>query len=103
MRGRAKFQGFAKVDPGTIIEITGIGDRFEGKLYVSGVRQTVSNGNWETDVQFGLDPEIFAQTYNLRPMPAAGLIPAVSGLHAGVVTALKGNPRVRTGSRSGCR
>lgn len=92
VRGRAKFQGFAKVDPGTIIEITGIGDRFKGKLYVSGVRQTVSNGNWETDVQFGLDPEIFAQTYNLRPMPAAGLIPAVSGLHAGVVTALKGDP-----------
>jgi Rhs element Vgr protein len=92
VRGRVKFQGFAKVDPGTIIEITGIGDRFEGKLYVSGVRQTVSNGNWETNVQFGLDPEMFAQTYNLRPMPAAGLIPAVSGLHAGVVTALKGDP-----------
>jgi Rhs element Vgr protein len=92
VRGRAKFQGFAKVDPGAIIEITGIGDRFEGKLYVSGVRQTVSNGNWETDVQVGLDPEIFARTYDLRPMPAAGLIPAVSGLHAGVVTALEGDP-----------
>ncbi|GFO54792.1 type IV secretion protein Rhs [Geomonas sp. Red276] len=92
VRGRARFQGFAKVDPGNIIEVTGIGDRFQGKLYVSGVRQTVTNGNWETDVQLGLDPDIFAATYNLRPVPAAGLVPGMSGLQVGVVTALKGDP-----------
>lgn len=92
VRGRAKFQGFAGVSPGKIIEVTGIGERFEGKMYVSGVRHTVSGGNWETDVQFGLNPELFAETYNLRPMPAAGLLPAVSGLQMGVVTALENDP-----------
>lgn len=92
VRGRAKFQGFAGVLPGKIIEVTGIGERFEGKMYVSGVRHTVAGGNWETDVQFGLSPELFAETYNLRPLPAGGLLPAVSGLQIGVVTVLENDP-----------
>lgn len=92
VRGRAKFQGFAGVMPGKIIEVTGIGDRFEGKLFVSGVRHAVANGNWETDVQLGLSTEPFAEAYNLRPLPAAGLLPAVSGLQIGVVTVLEGDP-----------
>ncbi|HEY6871619.1 MAG TPA: type VI secretion system tip protein VgrG [Geobacteraceae bacterium] len=92
VRGRAKLQGFAGVLPGKTLEITGIGERFEGKVYVSGVRHTVAGGNWETDVQFGLNNEIFAETYNLRPLPAAGLFPAVSGLQIGIVTALESDP-----------
>ena len=92
VRGRAKFQGFAGVLPGKVIEVTGIGERFEGKMYVSGVRHTLANGNWETDVQLGLSTELFAETYNLRPLPAAGLLPAVSGLQIGVVTALENDP-----------
>ncbi|HBG06849.1 MAG: type IV secretion protein Rhs [Geobacteraceae bacterium GWC2_58_44] len=92
VRGRAKFQGFAGVMPGKIIEVNGIGERFEGKLYVSGVRHTVASGNWETDVQFGLSSDLFAESYNLRPLPAAGLLPAVSGLQIGVVTALQKDP-----------
>src|SRR5262245_11042308 len=59
VRGRARCQGFAAVQPDTIVKITGIGDRFEGELYVSGVRHSVASGNWETDVQLGLTPELF--------------------------------------------
>ena len=92
VRGRARCQGFAGVLPGKIVEITGIGERFEGKMYVSGVRHTVANGNWETDVQFGLSPDLFTETYDLRPLPAAGLLPAVSGLQIGIVTALENDP-----------
>lgn len=92
VRGRVRFQGFAGVLPGKIIEVTGIGERFEGKLYVSGVRHSVVNGNWETDVQFGLNPEIFSEKYNLRPLPAGGLLPGVSGLQIGVVTVLESDP-----------
>ena len=61
-------------------------------MYVSGVRHTVANGNWETDVQFGLDPELFAATYHLHPLPAAGLLPAVGGLQIGIVTVLENDP-----------
>jgi Rhs element Vgr protein len=93
LRGRARCQGFAKLAPGKTVQITGIGDRFAGKLFVSGVRHTVAGGNWETDVQFGLSPETFAETYDLKPSPAAGLLPAASGLQIGVVTALENDPK----------
>lgn len=92
IRGRAKFQGFAGILPGHLIDVAGIGERFSGRAYVSGVRHTLASGNWETDVQLGLNPELFAETYDLRPLPAAGLLPAVSGLQIGVVTALEGDP-----------
>jgi Rhs element Vgr protein len=92
LRGRAKCQGFANILPGKIVQISGIGDRFAGKLYVSGVRHTVSGGNWETDIQFGLNPELFTQSYDIRPLPAAGLLPTVSGLQIGIVTALENDP-----------
>ena len=75
IRGRAKCQGFAAISPDQLVEISGIGDRFAGQLYVSGVRHTVAGGNWETDVQFGFDPELFSEIYNLRPA-ACGWIAA---------------------------
>lgn len=92
VRGRVKFQGFAGVQPGDVIELKGVGERFEGKLYVSGVRHSVTAGNWETDVQLGLGTELFAETYNLRPLPASGLLPAISGLQIGIVTMLENDP-----------
>ncbi len=93
IRGRAKFQGFADILPGHILELAGVGGRFEGRLYVSGVRHELANGNWTTDVQFGLNPELFAEIYNLRPMPAAGLLPGAGGLQIGIVTALEDDPQ----------
>lgn len=92
VRGRAKFQGFAGVMPDKIIEISGIGERFEGKLYVSGIRHSFAKGDWHTDVQLGLNTELFAEIHNLRPLPASGLLPAVSGLQIGIVTVLENDP-----------
>ena len=92
VRGRARFQGFAGVLPGKVMEIAGVGDRLQGKVLVAGVRHQFAGGNWETDVQFGLTPEPFAETFNLRPLPAAGLLSAVSGLQTGIVTKLAGDP-----------
>ncbi len=92
VRGRVKFQGLATVLPGTVIEVTGIGERFEGKMYVSGVRHSVSDGNWETDAQIGLSTATFAETFPVSALPAAGLLPSVHGLQMGVVTALENDP-----------
>jgi Rhs element Vgr protein len=92
VRGRARFQGFAGVLPGKIIELAGVGDRFAGKIYVSGIHHVVSEGNWETDVELGLNPGLFSETYNLCPMPASGLLPAVTGLQTGIVTVLENDP-----------
>lgn len=92
VRGRARFQGFAGILPGQLIELSGVGERFAGVVFVSGVRHTVAGGNWETDVELGLNPDLFTETFNLRPLPASGLLPAVSGLQLGIVTALENDP-----------
>jgi Rhs element Vgr protein len=92
VRGRVRFQGFGGVTAGDVVDVAGIGKRFAGKQYVSGVRHTFANGNWETDVAFGLGPETYAATYPVTAVPAGGLLPAVNGLHIGVVTALGDDP-----------
>lgn len=92
IRGRVRIQGCSSIKPGSLITLNGIGERFEGTHYVSGVRHEVSNGNWKTDIQFGLNPERFMETFNLRPLPSTGLLPGPGGLQTGVVTALEGDP-----------
>ena len=57
IRGRIKLQGNANVSPGDIIQIQGVGMRFDGPVYVTGVRHSISSKNWETDIQFGLSPK----------------------------------------------
>lgn len=92
VRGRVRFQGFGGVTAGDIVEVLGIGERFAGKQYVAGVRHTFANGNWETDVAFGLAPETYAATYPVTAVAAGGLLPAVNGLQIGIVTGLQDDP-----------
>jgi len=92
VRGRVKFQGFADIKPNQIIEIKGIGQRFEGKLYASGVRHQLAGGNWETDVQLGLSPEPFAQKMGISTPTIDILRPSVKGLQTGIVSKLEGDP-----------
>ncbi|MBI3238191.1 MAG: type VI secretion system tip protein VgrG [Flavobacteriia bacterium] len=92
VRGRVKFQGIPAVLPNTTIKLEGVGDRFNGKVYVTGVFHNISKGNWTVDVQFGLNPEWFSETYEINPPAASGLLPAIKGLHVGVVTQLQEDP-----------
>nr|WP_315157149.1 type VI secretion system tip protein VgrG [uncultured Flavobacterium sp.] len=92
VRGRVKFQGISKVKPNTIITLEGVGDRFNGKAYITGVFHQISEGNWTIDAQFGLNPEWFSETYDINTPPASGIIPAIKGLHIGIVTQLQDDP-----------
>ncbi len=93
VRGRVRLQGLSGVHPGDVIELGGVGDRFSGKALVSGVRHEITTQNWETDISFGLDPEWFGRSAERIVEPKAnGLLPGVSGLHIGLVTALEGDP-----------
>ena len=104
VRGRVRFQGFGGVTAGDVIEVTGIGERFAGKQYVAGVRHTFANGNWETDVAFGLAPETYAATYPVTAQPAGGLLPAVQrACRSASSPRSRTTPTARTGSRSGFR
>ncbi|MEI7660860.1 MAG: type VI secretion system tip protein VgrG, partial [Bacteroidota bacterium] len=92
IRGRVQLQGDSILKPGQLLNLKGISDRFNGAVLISGVLHTLSEGNWLSDVQFGIKPEWFAELYNINPLPASGMIPAVHGLQIGVVTALEGDP-----------
>lgn len=92
IKGRVRTDGTAAVSPGQLIELKGVGERFEGKLYVTGVRQEVQEDTWQTVFQFGINPEWFAETYDVQQPLSGALLPAIEGLQIGVVTQLENDP-----------
>ena len=92
IRGQVKIDGTAAVLPGQVIELKGAGERFEGKLFVTAVRQQYENGNWQTNIQFGINPEWFARSFEVQQPMAGAMLPAIQGLQIGVVTKLENDP-----------
>ncbi|MEW4922918.1 type VI secretion system tip protein VgrG [Algibacter sp. 2305UL17-15] len=92
IRGKVKFQGIPSVKPGTLLKLEGVGERFNGKVYITAIRHQISEGNWTVDAQFGLNPEWFSETFDISPQPASGLISAINGLQIGVVSQLQDDP-----------
>ncbi len=92
IRGRVTADGTSAVTPGKMIHIDGVGDRFVGDVYVTAVRQEIQKGNWLTTMQFGVDPEWFAQSYEVQQPMAGALLPAIQGLQIGIVTKLESDP-----------
>ncbi len=92
IRGRLSFQGSAKAQLGTTIELEGVGERFSGTVFVSGVDHEIADGNWITEVTFGMAPDWFTERTDVVAPPAAGLLPGIEGLHTGVVLKLDGDP-----------
>ncbi|WP_313514973.1 type VI secretion system tip protein VgrG [Sphingobacterium sp.] len=93
IRGRARFTGFAEIKPGDMVKIAGVGDRFNGKAFVTAVRQEVGDGTWYTNIQFGLDPARYSSLYqDIDDFPAAGLLGSIQGLQIGKVLQLENDP-----------
>lgn len=92
IRGRVKVEGYAKMKPGKILQMNGVGARFEGKVFVTGIRHQIEHGDWHTHIQFGTNPEWFAETYNVQQPLAGAMLPAIRGLQTGVVTQLESDP-----------
>lgn len=96
IRGRARFIGVADLVPGTLVQLAGVGDRFNGKAYVTGVRHDVGDGTWDTHIQFGLDPEQYRSLHaDVDDHPAAGLISGIRGLQIGKVVQLENDPEAQ--------
>lgn len=89
IHGRVKFQGSAKARVGELIALQGVGARFSGDAFVSGLEHEIAGGQWTTEATFGLPP---------APAVGVGALPGVDGLQIGVVTDLQdpdGAHRVR--------
>ena len=89
IRGRVRCTGVANVVPNNLIQLSGVGDRFNGKAWVSGVRHEISKGTWTTDIQFGSSHRWFAEENDITAEEAAASLPAIHGLHIGIVTDLE--------------
>ncbi|MGH6617073.1 type VI secretion system tip protein VgrG [Sphingomonas sp.] len=95
IRGHVRFQGSALARPGCMITLAGLGARFNGNAYVSGVHQQVVAGAWTTEVEIGLAPEWVgrdAAGTGATPASAAGQIPAAANLQTGPVTKIDSDP-----------
>jgi len=92
LRGRLSVPGNAKIRPLDLIKLEGLGERFNGRTLVTGIRHRVSDAGWQTDLQFGLSPEWYCKKEGIAETPAAGLLPPVSGLQIGVVQKYEDDP-----------
>jgi Rhs element Vgr protein len=92
IRGRARFRGFAVLEPGQMVELSGVGERFSGSLYLTGVNYEIQDGTIYMDIQFGMDPQWLSQEADVVAEPASGVIPGVRGPQVGKVVQLEGDP-----------
>lgn len=80
-RGMIEFSGTADLKAGDVLELKGLGKRFNGSGYVSRLVQRFGAGQWFSEAHIGLDPEWLADRGGgIDARPANGLRPSVSGL-----------------------
>ncbi|MEO6813024.1 MAG: type VI secretion system tip protein VgrG [Ginsengibacter sp.] len=82
--GRVRIQGNASIKPGNIVKLAGVGDRFNGNVFVTGVLHHFE-GSWQTDIQFGWREDWFFKKEDVMNKPASGLLPGINGLQIGLV------------------
>jgi Rhs element Vgr protein len=92
VRGTVSVQGTAAIVPGKVVDLSGLGDRFSGPGYVSGVQHRLAGGDWRTTLQIGLDPVWHYERYPVLAYPGDGLNARINGLQTGVVTEITGDP-----------
>lgn len=90
--GTAKFQGNSLALPAKYITLEGLGDRFNGDYFISGVTHNISEGNWLTEVNLGMSQNWFIQEPDVLSPPASGLLPGVQGLFNAIVKKVAKDP-----------
>jgi uncharacterized protein involved in type VI secretion and phage assembly len=84
--GSVRFQGNATVLPGTMLTLAGLGQRFNGNVYITSVKHEIAEGNWITTADYGISAETYAEQHpDITGPETSGLVPGVRGLQYGVV------------------
>ena len=92
IQGEVKFQGSNLVEPGKYITLDGLGDRFNGDHFISGLTHSISDGNWVTEVSVGLSTVWFTEESDVMAPAASGLLPGVQGLFNGTIKKMYEDP-----------
>jgi Rhs element Vgr protein len=92
IQGNMSIQGNANALPAKLINIKGMGARFNGKAFISGVRHIIKEGNWITEVDMGISAEWFSDKVRLEAPLASGLLPGIQGLQNATVKKIDQDP-----------
>ncbi len=94
IRGRLTVPGNAGLAPDTLLDLAGLGKRFNGAGYVSALRHVVVAGDWHSEVTLGLPADSFSESHrDITGPPAAGLSPGTTGLQIGTVKQVYEDPK----------
>lgn len=93
LRGTATFIGSALVKTGSIIQMEGVGSKFNGNAFVTSVTHELEDGLWKTTATFGMDSKPVSQQADYSYFPATGQIPGIQGLQVGTVKQLASDPQ----------
>lgn len=92
IRGQVSFMGNAEIRTGQLIELAGVGTRFNGKAFVSAVTHTMDEGEWITQVKFGFDFRPICERTDFSYPAANGQLPAIRGLQVATVKKISEDP-----------
>jgi Rhs element Vgr protein len=92
LKGTVSFIGNANPKPGKLLELKGVGPRFNGKAFINKVRHVLEEGQWTTHVQFGAPDKPIFEKENFSYAPANGQIPAIQGLQLAKVVKISEDP-----------
>ncbi len=90
--GQVRFQGSAVAKTGSMIALAGLGDRFNGNVFISGVHHSIRDNGWFTTVDFGLPAGWHADRRPSAFAAAAGHLPPIRGLQSGIVKQIHEDP-----------
>lgn len=91
-RGNLSFYGSSAVVPGCLIELKGLGKRFNGNIFVGSVHHSIENNEWITEVGMGVSPSNITDEPDVVSSSASGLLPGLEGIHIAVVKQLQDDP-----------
>lgn len=92
IKGQVRFQGNASILPGKRVELKGVGKRFSGTAFVSGITHEIADGNWVTSAKIGLSVDWFTEEVRTEAPVASGLLPGIQGLQVGKVKQIYEDP-----------
>lgn len=91
-QGKFTVYGSPEVVPGCLVELKGLGTRFNGNTFVGSVSHLIENNEWITEVGMGISPSSLTDEPDVVSPPASGFLPGLEGLHTGIVKQLQEDP-----------
>lgn len=92
IQGSCKFTGNHRLLPGDLIELDGLGQRFNGHAFIGWIEHEIKEGEWFTTAGLGLPNTTITRKPDVMSPPAAGLLPGIQGLHIGKVIKTDSDP-----------